>query len=91
MNKFDIDKEAKLLRDTRSPYNLAREVVELREKLKEPQTMEDLATRFGIPLTQETEEGEGVLVTLIFCPEGIQAQYVVPPPIHEIKVEGVIH
>lgn len=34
MNNFELDKEAKFLSDTRSPYDLARELLELREKLK---------------------------------------------------------
>ena len=34
MNNFELDEQAKLLADTRSAYNLAREVLKLREQLK---------------------------------------------------------
>ena len=35
MNNFELDEQAKLLADTSSAYNLAREVLELREKLEQ--------------------------------------------------------
>lgn len=91
MKKEELERQASMLSDSFSAYDLAKQLVEAREKLKEPKSLEDLASSFGIPLTQETEEGNGVLFSIMFGPEGIQANYMVPGEVHEINVEGKVH